>query len=182
MPDDREILEIYNMEGRQEYAFNLIVRKYGERLYRLVRKMTSSHSQADDVLQDTFLKVWKYLPDFREESGLYTWMYRIAVNETITALRRERLRSAFSLSDKNGKAALTLAADPYFCGDDVQRRLYGAVAKLPPRQRAVFTLKYFEGLKYEEIAFVLGGTVGSLKASYHHAYTKICRSMEEDAV
>lgn len=175
--DEAEILRLYN-EGKRDYAFNLIMRSYSEPLYRHIRKMVGDHDDTDDLLQNTFIKAWRYLPDFREESRLYTWLYRIATNEAITFLKRERVRSIFRTGQTDLLTISKLEADPYFSGTEVEMNLQRSVRKLPPKQRAVFILKYFEDLKYEEIAQILGGTVGSLKASYHHACLKIEKSMK----
>jgi RNA polymerase sigma factor (sigma-70 family) len=179
MVDDKEILSIYHEGGREEYAFNLIVRKYSERLYWHIRKLVSDHEEANDLLQNTLVKVWRFLPDFREESQLFTWLYRIATNETLSFLKKERLKYTFSLTDYESVLAEKLEADPYFNGDNIQRELYKSIGKLPPKQRVVFNMRYFEEMKYEDIAEVLGGSVGSLKASYHHAFTKIQKSLED---
>lgn len=179
MQDDADIISIYNEEGKEDYAFNLIMRKYSQRIYWHIRKMVGSHEEADDLLQETLVKVWKYLPGFRKESDLYTWIYRIATNETINFLRKERLRSFVSLSDNDKIVSEKLTADPYFNGDEIQRKLYRAIRQLPPKQRAVFNLRYFENMKYEEIVQILGGTTGSLKASYHHAYLKIQKFLKD---
>lgn len=178
MLEDKDILEIYHQEGKKEYAFNLIVRKYSERLYWHIRKLVNSHEETNDLLQNTLIKVWKHLPDFREESKLFTWLYRIATNETLTFLRKEQLRNTFSLTDNEAMVSNKLESDPYFRGDKIVMELHKAIRKLPPKQRTVFNMKYFDEMKYEEIAEVLGGSVGSLKASYHHAYTKIQKSLE----
>lgn len=178
MFDDKEILEIYREGGKEEYAFNLIVRKYSERLYWHIRKLVADHEQTNDLLQNTLVKVWKYLPDFREESKLFTWIYRIATNETLTFLKQEKLKSALSLADYEDSVSQKLEADPYFNGDNIKLELHKAIRKLPPKQRTVFTMRYFDEMKYEDMADILGGSVGSLKASYHHAYTKIQKSLE----
>lgn len=178
MLDDKDILDIYHEEGKEEYAFNLIVRKYSERLYWHIRKLVGDHEQANDLLQNTLVKVWKYLPDFREESKLFTWLYRIATNETLTFLKREKIKGLLSLSNYEDSACQKLEADPYFDGDNIKLELHKAIRKLPPKQRTVFTMRYFDDIKYEDMAEILGGSVGSLKASYHHAFSKIQKSLE----
>ena len=142
--DDREILDALREEGRENYAFNLLVRKYSQRLYWHIRRAVLSHDDADDLLQNTFIKAWKNLPYFREESRLYTWLYRIATNETINFLKSKRLRTMFSMSGYESAFADKLASDPYFSGDEISRRLYRAIAKLPPRQKMIFNMRYFE--------------------------------------
>lgn len=179
MSDDKEILRLYHIEGKEDYAFNLIMRKYSERLYRHIRKMVTSSEDADDILQNTFIKVWRFLPDFREDSKLFTWLYRIATNETLTFLRKEKLKALLFMKESSNLTDGDLASDPHFTGDQIQAKLQKAIKKLPPKQRAVFNLKYFEELKYEEIVEILGGTVGSLKASYHHAHNKIEQFLKE---
>lgn len=179
MLEDKEILQLYQIEGKEDYAFNLIIRKYSERLYRHIIKMVNCHDDADDILQNTFIKVWRYLPDFREDSKLFTWLYRIATNETLTFLKKESIKKFFFLSSSENTSNLSYGSDPFFNGDQIQLKLQKAIRKLPPKQRAVFNLKYFEELKYEEIVEILGGTVGSLKASYHIAHTKIEQFLKE---
>lgn len=177
--EDKEILTIYKEEGRQEYAFNLLVHKYSERLYWHIRKLTCSHDDANDLLQTTFLKTWKNLPAFREESKLYTWLYRIATNETLTFLKRKRLTSVLSLNSYEAVLENKLKSDKSFNGDDLQYALHKAIIRLPDKQRAVFNLRYFQEMKYEEISEVMNTSVGALKASYHHAYQKIKTELQE---
>lgn len=177
--EDKEILNIYKEEGKQEYAFNLLVRKYSERLYWHIRKLTCSHDDANDLLQTTFVKVWKSLPTFREESKLYTWLYRIATNETLTFLKRKRITSVISLSSYDAALENKLKSDTSFNGDNLQYALQKAIIRLPDKQRAVFNLRYFQEMKYEEISEIMNTSVGALKASYHHAYQKIKTELTE---
>lgn len=176
---DKELLDLYREEGKQHYAFNLIVKTYSERLYWHVRKMVASHDDANDIVQNSFLKAWDALPDFREESRLYTWLYRIATNESLTFLKRKKTRALLSLTDYSKQLENKLESDPYFNGDKTQMALHKAILKLPDKQRAVFNMRYFEEMKYEEISEVTGTSVGALKASYHHAFQKIQQAMEE---
>ncbi len=180
MLDDKEIIELYRQEGKREYAFNLLVRKYSERLYWHIRKLTCSHDDANDLLQNILVKVWEHLPDFREESKLYTWLYRIATNETLTFLKRKRIGSLLSLSNYDKTLENKLQSDPYFNGDKLQYALQREIIKLPDKQRAVFTLRYFQELKYEEISEIMDTSVGALKASYHHAYQKIKTALQNE--
>ena len=173
MVEDQDILDIYREGGKEEYAFNLLVRKYQERLYWHIRQLVLDHEQANDLLQNTLVKAWRYLPDFRGDSKLFTWLYKIATNETLTYLKRERLKSFISLSNWDDKIGRQLLADEYFNGDELQIALHKEIQKLPPKQRTVFTMRYFDEVKYEDMVEILGGTEGSLKASYHHAYNKI---------
>ncbi|MEF9930682.1 MAG: RNA polymerase sigma factor, partial [Bacteroidales bacterium] len=147
--EDKEILIIYKEEGKQEYAFNLLVKKYSERLYWHIRKLTCSHDDANDLLQSTLVKAWKYLPEFREESKLYTWLYRIATNETLTFLKKKRLTAVLSLSNYEAILENKLKCDLSFNGDKLQLALQKAIIKLPDKQKAVFSLRYFQDLKYE---------------------------------
>ncbi len=179
MTQERDIINIYK-EGNHEYAFNLLVREYSERLYWHIRKLTCDHDDANDLLQITLIKAWQNLPTFREDSKLYTWLYRIATNETLTFLRKKRLRSFLLLSSYEKLLENKLQADTSFNGDKLQLALQREIIKLPDRQKAVFTLRYFQQLQYEEISEILDTSVGSLKASYHHAYTKIRRVLENE--
>ena len=176
---DKELLELYREEGKEKYAFNLIVKAYSERLYWHVRKMVASHDDANDIIQNTFIKAWDALPEFRGESRLFTWLYRIATNEALTFLKRKKARAFLSLTDYSKQLENKLEADPYFNGDATQKALHKAILKLPEKQRVVFNMRYFDEMKYEEISEVLGTSVGALKASYHHAFQKIQHSLEE---
>ena len=174
MTTDREILKIYR-EGGREQAFRLLVQTYKERLYWHIRRMVLDHDDADDCLQNTFLKAWRSLDNFRGDAQLYTWLYRIATNETLSFLSRQQTRGEYAGLD----AADRLPSDAWFDGDEVQTALHQAIAKLPPKQKAVFLLRYFEEMPYEKIAQVLETSEGALKASYHHAYEKVKGWMKE---
>lgn len=175
--DDKDLLCLYK-EGKRETAFNLIVKKYGERLYWHIRKMVICHEDADDLAQNTFVKAWHALPEFREESRLYTWLYRIATNEVLTFLKRKKLRNFISLTEVSRQLENSLESDSFFNGDEVQKALHKAILKLPEKQRLVFNMRYFEEMKYEEMSEILGTSVGALKASYHHAHQKVQDAME----
>lgn len=177
---DKELLAMFRDEQRKNYAFNLITRKYQERLYWHIRKLVISHDDTDDLVQNTLVKAWKGLTDFREESQLFTWLYRIATNEALTFLRKKRTRLFLPLVDVEAQLSDTLESDPYFNGNELQKKLQKAILKLPEKQRIVFNMKYFEELKYEEISAILGTSVGALKASYHHAVEKIEKFLKED--
>lgn len=170
--EDSDILTLFR-EGERDRAFNQLVRKYSERLYWQIRNMVQVHEDADDVLQNTWIKVWDALDTFRGDSQLYTWLYRIATNESVTFLKRARLKAALSLTGYERVLSNRLAADDYFSGDKVQLALQKAIATLPPKQKAVFTLRYFQELPYEEISEILETPVGSLKTSYHYAAGKV---------
>lgn len=169
---DRQITDLYD-SGRHEEAFNHIVDSYTERLYWHVRRLLCSHEDTDDLLQDIFIKIWTALPTFRGESKLYTWIYRIATNEVLNHLRKFRFRSLISFESISAKMENRIDEDPYFNGDTLQRELHKAIQRLPDKQRLVFNLRYFDEMKYEDIAEMTGTSVGALKASYHHAYNKI---------
>ena len=177
--EDKKILELYRTEGKQEFAFNLLVEKYSERLYWHIRKLTCSHEDTNDLLQSSLVKIWENLPSFREESKLYTWIYRIATNQTLTFLKKKRLGAMLSLSSYDTILENRLQSDPSFNGDKLQMALHKAILRLPDKQRAVFSLRYFQELKYEEIAEIMETSVGSLKASYYHAYKKIKDELQE---
>lgn len=171
---------MYRVSDTQNYAFNLIVRKYQERIYWHVRKIVINHDDADDVVQNTFLKVWGGLQHFREDSQLYTWLYRIATNEALTFLKRKRTKYFLPLIDVEQQLSNSLETDPYFDGNELQLKLQKAIIKLPEKQRLVFNMKYFDEMKYEDMSEVLGTSVGALKASFHHAMKKIEKFLEED--
>lgn len=147
--------------------------KYQERLYRHVRRMVTDHEDAHDVLQNTFIKVYRNIGAFKGNSKLYTWLYRIATNESLSFLEKRKRRTAFSLDEEDAGLANRLEADPYFDGDEAQIRLQEALHSLPDKQRIVFNLRYFDEMSYQDISDSLGTSVGALKASYHHAVKKI---------
>ena len=171
--DDRKILEAVKNPGQEELAFNHLVQKYQERLYWHIRKIVIVHDDADDVLQNTLLKIWKSLGDFRAESGLYTWLYRIATNESLSFLKNKKKKSFAPWVDVEHRMAEDLEADPWFNGDEIQLKLQQAILKLPEKQRIVFNMKYYDDVRYEDMSEILGTSVGALKASYHHAVKKI---------
>ena len=176
---DAELLKLFREGNDPQKAFEAIVREYGERLYWHIRKMVISHEDANDVLQNCLIKAWKGLPSFREESKLFTWLYRIATNEVITFLKKRRTYLFQPLSDVSRQLSNTLQADPLFQGDAIQLRLQKAILTLPNRQRQVFNMRYFDELPYEEISQILGASVGALKASYHHAAGKVEEYMKQ---
>lgn len=154
-------------------AFGEVVAHYGERLYWQIRKMVVSHEDADDLLQNTFLKAWNSIELFRGDAKLSTWLYRIAINECITFLNKERQKNNVSIDDGDCFLLNSIETDPWFDGDELQLKLQRAIARLPEKQRIVFNMRYFDEMKYEEISEILGTSVGALKASYHHAAKKI---------
>lgn len=177
---DKELLALFKDKEKSNYAFNLIVRKYQEKLYWHIRKIVIRHEDSNDILQNTFIKVWKGLDNFREDSKLYTWLYRIATNESLTFLKQQKTKYLLPIGDYEGYLQETLKSDEYFDGDEIQYKLQKAILKLPKKQRIVFNLKYFEEMKYDDMSEVLKTSVGALKASYHHAVKKIENYFKED--
>ena len=157
----------------QRKAFEQVVREYGEQLYWQIRRMVLTHEDADDVLQNVFIKAWSHLDDFHQESRLSTWLYRIAVNESLDFLRKQKNNTMIHADDVESGVANMLVADNYFDGDKTEAMLQEAISQLPDVQRTVFTLKYFEDMKYSEMSRILKTSEGSLKASYHIAVKKI---------
>lgn len=170
---DKELLELFRVHESRNYAFNLIVRKHQKRVYWHVRRLVIDHDDANDIVQNTFIKAWKSLDNFREESKLFSWLYRIATNEVITFLNQKRKRFLIPIHQVEGDLSEKLMNDPYFKADAIQKKLYAAILTLPEKQRIVFNMKYFEELKYEDMSEILGTSVGALKASYHIAVKKI---------
>jgi RNA polymerase sigma factor (sigma-70 family) len=171
--DDAEILSKFQNDKTRNEAFNILLKKYQQKIYWHIRRMVIDHDDADDIAQDVFVKVWKNLSTFRADAQLYTWMYRIATNECITFLNKKKAKNNVSLDDVDSTLGDTLAASSYFDGDKAQRRLQEALLTLPDKQRLVFNMKYYEDMKYEEISDVVGTSVGALKASFHLAVKKI---------
>ena len=165
-----------------EQVFNQIVKDYSERLYWHVRRMVGTHEDADDLLQDIFLKIWTALPSFRGEAQLYTWVWRIATNETLNWLRRERVRAALRFQSVDEELERRILADPYFNGTDAQRELFKALARLPEKQRQVFVMRWWDELSYEQISAITGTSVGALKASYHIAQEKLKLNLSQAEV
>ena len=163
----------------QEKVFNEIVKTYSERLYWHVRRFVLSHEDTDDLLQDIFLKIWTALPSFRGEAQLYTWVYRIATNETLNFIRRQKVRAALQFRNLDDVMEERIDADPWFNGSEAERALSKAIARLPDKQRSVFIMRYYEDMSYEEIAAVTGTSVGALKASYHIAQEKVRAELGE---
>ncbi len=157
----------------QQQAFTTLMSLYKERLYWHVRKMVISHDDADDVLQNTFIKVYRNINNFKAESKIYSWMYRIATNESISFINKRAKQQGIDVNDLQYKMVEKLEADVYFDGDHIQLELQKAIAKLPQKQQLVFNMKYFDNMKYQDISEVLETSVGALKASYHHAVKKI---------
>jgi len=171
--DDRELLQQFRIPETKERAFTAIIKKYQEKLYWHVRRMVIEHEDANDVLQNVFIKVWNGLENFREDSQLYTWLYRIATNESLTFLDQQKKRTAVSLNDVETGLANKVVADKNFDPNRLEWKLQLAIQQLPEKQKIVFNLRYYDEMPYEEMSRVLDTSEGALKASYHHAVKKI---------
>lgn len=171
--DETDLIRRLQQPSECRNAFGEVIRLYSQPLYHQIRRMVQNHDDANDLLQNTFMKAWQNLEYFRGDARLGTWLYKIAVNESLTFLARERKRYAMSLDDQESALANMVEADTYFDGDHTQELLRKAVLTLPEKQRLVFNMKYFDEMKYEEISEILGTSVGALKASYHLAVKKI---------
>ena len=171
--DDKELLYQFKNADTKEAAFTRILKKYQEKLYWHIRRMVIDHDDANDVLQNMFIKVWKGLENFREDSQLYTWLYRIATNECLTFLEQQKKRSSVSLNDVENGLANKLKADSNFDANRLEWKLQLGIQQLPEKQRVVFNLRYYDEMPYEEMSRVLDTSQGALKASYHHAAKKI---------
>ncbi len=177
---DEEILAKFKQNESKNWAFDMLVRKYQVRLYQHIRKMVVSHEDTDDLLQDTFVKVWQSLENFRGEAQLFTWVYRIATNECLRFLQKKRSFLGVPILDISERLATELDKSMPFSADEVADKLQKAVLKLPDKQRLVFNMKYYEDLNYEAISEILGTSVGALKASYHHAVKKIEDQLQKE--
>lgn len=171
--NDTELIEQLRDNVTCREAFGKVIALYSEPLYWHIRKMVISHDDTNDLLQNTFLKAWTNIEYFRGEAKLSTWLYKIAINETLTFLARERAKNNLSIDDADSYLINNLQTDEWFDGDELQILLQEAIAQLPEKQKLVFNMRYFDEMKYEDISEILGTSVGALKASYHHAAKKI---------
>lgn len=178
--EEKELLEKLRDEETRNYGFNLLVREYQERIYWHVQKMVIDHDDADDLVQDVFIKVWKNIDKFRADAKLYTWVYRIATNECLSFLAKKKRRFFLPIHDVESELSNKIDTNTDLDGDEIQVKLQKALLKLPNKQRIVFNMKYFEEMKYEEIAEITATSVGALKASYHHAVKKIEDILSQD--
>lgn len=169
---DSDLLALFRTAER-DAAFTQLVEKYQKRLYWHIRRMVIDHDDANDVLQNTFIKVWNGLENFREQSQLFTWLYRIATNECLTFLEQLKRRKAESFDNVEQILSNNLSTGKNFSGDEIEMKLQRAILTLPEKQRIVFNLRYYDEMPYEEMSKVLETSVGALKASYHHAAKKI---------
>jgi len=162
---------------KRDEAFRILVNSYKRRLYWHIRSIVLTHEDADDVLQEVFVRIFRNIEKFKGESALYTWMYRIATNESLSFLKSKANRMKTSLETLQQELVLGLRSDPFFDGDELELRLQEAIVSLPEKQQQIFRMKYLQEMKYEAISEVLGTSVGALKASYHHARKKIERQL-----
>ena len=170
---DLELLEQFRNDGTKHAAFEMIVRKYQQKLYYHIRKMVIDHDDTNDLLQNTFIKVWNNLDKFREDSQLFTWMYRIATNETLTFLKQKNKNRTYRMDDVELEVNEKTGNNEYYNVDHLEMKLQQAIQGLPDKQKLVFNMRYYDRMKYEEMSAVLGTSVGALKASYHHAVAKV---------
>lgn len=180
MIDDIKLLEQLKSETHKEQAFKTLLTLYKERLYWHIRNMVKSHDDADDVLQNTFIKIYKNITNFKGDSKLFSWMYRIATNEAITHINKKAKRLQITNEDVQQLAIDNLTTDVYFEGDAIQLKLQEAIATLPQKQQQVFNLKYFEDIKYKDMSDILETSEGALKTSYHLAVKKIEAFLKKD--
>lgn len=178
--NDQRLLELFRNPLTREYGFSLIVKEFQQPVYWMIRRMLLNHDDANDLTQDTFVSVWLNLDRFRGESKLFTWIYRIAWHECLAFLEKKKKQAKVPFDDVAYKLANELEEDPYFRGDEIQRRLQTAIQSLPPQQRIIFTMRYYDNLKYEDMSRILKLTTGALKASYHHAVKKIEKMLGAD--
>ncbi|KAA3632317.1 MAG: RNA polymerase sigma factor [Bacteroidetes bacterium] len=170
---DEQILDMLADQSQAERGFRMLMEKYQERLYWHIRRMVVTHEDANDVLQNCLVKVFRGISRFQGKSSLYTWLYRIATNEAITFLKKQKKHSAASFHDEANTLENQLVADPFFDEDEIQLKLRKALDELPEKQRIVFNMRYYDEMSYNDMSEVLGTSVGALKASYHHAAKKI---------
>lgn len=170
---DQQLLQEFRNPITKEAAFTMLVKKYQERIYWLIRRMVVSHEDANDVVQNTFIRVWNGLEKFREDSQLYTWIYRVATNECLSFLEQQKRKSLASLNEKDQERAEQVKADSHFDAQKLEWKLELAIQQLPERQRMVFILRYYQEMPYEQMSKLLETSEGALKASYHHAAKKI---------
>ncbi|MEZ4995778.1 MAG: sigma-70 family RNA polymerase sigma factor [Saprospiraceae bacterium] len=173
MLQDEQLIVLLRTEHTREQGFRLLMSCYQERLYLHIRRMVDGHEDANDVLQNCLLKVFRSIDSFKGQSALYTWLYRIATNEALTYLKKRQRRAVQSLSTDGSDTSLQIRADTWMDGEEIRERLQQAMNRLPDRQRQVFVMRYYDELSYQEIADILQTSVGGLKASYHHAVKKI---------
>lgn len=179
--DEARLVSDLKEPSTAQQAFRTLMETFGEQLYWLIRKMVASHDDANDLVQQSFMKVWTNIHNFRGDAKLSTWLYKIAVNEAINFINKEKQRNSI-VGPEDSYLMSTLESDPYFDGDELQLKLHKAILALPEKQRLVFNMRYYDEMKYEEISEVLGTSVGALKASYHHALKKVTAAIEAEDI
>ena len=177
---DREIIELCRDPKQRERGFRLLLAAYKERTYWHIRRIVIDHEDANDIVQNTFVKVWKNLEGFRQDAGLFSWIYRIATNESLNYLRKLKNQSNVSIDKVEFLLANRIDDNSLMSGDEIERKLQKALLELPEKQRLVFNMRFYDDLKYQEISEILGTSPGGLKASYHHAVKKIEEKLKED--
>ncbi|MDD7438863.1 MAG: RNA polymerase sigma factor [Bacteroidales bacterium] len=170
---DERLIELLHSEKDREAAFGILVNKYSQQLYAVIRRIVYRHEDTDDVLQNTFIKIWKNIDGFKGDSKLSTWMYTIATNEALSHLRREKASRKLPISTEEYDLAEMLTSDPYFDGDEAEAKFMAAIEELPEKQKITFELRYFQDLSYKEISEITNTSEGALKANYHHAVKKL---------
>ncbi len=176
--DEKQLVKDLQDPKTASAAFDMLMRTYGEQVYWQIRKMVFNHEDANDLLQNCFLKAWNNLHHFRGDAKLSTWLYKIAVNETINFLNKEKQRQGLSEDADDSFILNNIESDEYFDGDELQKQFQKAISTLPDKQRLVFNMRYFDEMKYEDMSEILGTSVGALKASYHHAVKKVTDYLE----
>ncbi len=178
--DEENVLRMLQEDdATQRRAFGMIVEEFGQQLYWQIRRLVLNHDDANDVLQETLIQAWKNIDYFRGESKLSTWLYRIAINQSLNFLNKQKAQQSISMDNEEASVANQLESDPYFDGEKAQRLLQQALTTLPDKQRLVFNLRYFDELTYTEISEIIGSSVGALKADYHLAVKKISKFFED---
>lgn len=175
--DEAQLIKDLQNPKTAHQAFDLLMRTYGKQMYWQIRKMVIGHDDANDLVQNAFIKAWNHLPNFRGDAKLSTWLFKIAVNESINFLNRERMKAQVNDDSDDSFLLNNIESDTYFDGDDLQKELQKAIAQLPDKQRLVFNMRYYDEMKYEEMSQILGTSVGALKASYHHAVKKVAEAI-----
>ncbi|HNV96516.1 MAG TPA: RNA polymerase sigma factor [Bacteroidales bacterium] len=176
---DNEIIEDIKRAENSHLAFRELIEKYQQPLYWHIRKIVIDHDDTDDILQNTFIKVWKSIGEFKQQSKLYTWLYRVATNESLTFLRNKNRRTFFNIDSLSAEWDARLESDPYFNGDEAELVLQKAILTLPEKQRIVFNMRYYDEISYKDMSEILETSEGALKASYHHAVQKIEKLLKQ---
>ncbi|MGM0611925.1 MAG: RNA polymerase sigma factor [Bacteroidota bacterium] len=177
---DKEILELFKQPEKRPKAFEMLVNQYQQRVYWIIRRMLLNHEDTNDVMQETFIKIWQNLANFRHQSGLYAWIYRITINEVYTFFRKKKRLRNLPTTELKEEMLQSLKCDPWFDGDQAQLKLQKAILSLPEKQQMVFNMRYFEEIPYAEMAKIFNTSEGSLKASYHWAVKKIEEKLKDD--